>query len=87
MAEDANLAAWFGAHHGVVTRAWLREHGVSDGQVRHMRESGRILEAHRGVYRSSSAPRTQYQRMVELVRVRTAQSHTRVPGKSGASAR
>ncbi len=67
MADKAVLAAWFGAHHGVVTKAWLREHGVSDGQVRHMRETGRILEAHRGVYRSSSAPRTQYQRMAELV--------------------
>lgn len=67
MTEETSLAAWFGSHHGVVTRAWLREHGVTDGQVRQMRESGRILEAHRGVYRSSSAPRTQYQRMVELV--------------------
>jgi very-short-patch-repair endonuclease len=67
MAEESVLAAWLGAHHGVVTRTWLREHGVSDGQLRQMRESGRILEAHRGVYRSSSAPRTQYQRMAELV--------------------
>jgi very-short-patch-repair endonuclease len=67
MAEQADLAQWFGAHHGVVTRAWLQQHGVTDGQVRQMRESGRIVEAHRGVYRSSASPRTQNQRMAELV--------------------
>ena len=67
MGNEDVLAAWLAAHHGVVTRQWLREHLFTDGHVRGLRESGRLVEVHRGVYVATSARRTQLQRMVALV--------------------
>jgi very-short-patch-repair endonuclease len=67
MAKEDVLATWLAAHHGVVTRQWLREHLFTEGQVRGLRESGRLFEFHRGVYVATSAPRTQLQRMVALI--------------------
>jgi very-short-patch-repair endonuclease len=67
MAKDQLLAAQLAARHGVVSREWLQHCGFTVGEIRQMRESGRLVDAHRGVYRSTSAPRTQQQRMVELV--------------------
>jgi very-short-patch-repair endonuclease len=67
MGREDVLAAWLAAHHGVVTRRWLRDHTFTDGQVRGLRESGRLVEVHRGVYVATSVPRTELQRMVALV--------------------
>ncbi len=67
MAKTELLAARLAAQHGVVSREWLQKSGFTTGEIRQMRESGRLVDAHRGVYLSSSAPRTQQQRMVDLV--------------------
>ncbi len=67
MAKTELLAARLAAQHGVVSREWLQKCGFTTGEIRQMRESGRLVDAHRGVYLSSSAPRTQQQRMVDLV--------------------
>lgn len=67
MAKTELLAARLAAQHGVVSREWLQENGFTAGEIRQMRESGRLSDAHRGIYLSSGAPRTQQQRMVEVV--------------------
>lgn len=67
MAKNQLLAARLAVQHGVVSRQWLQQKGFTTGEIRQMRESGRLVDAHRGVYLSSSAPRTQQQRMVQLV--------------------
>ncbi len=61
------LAVWLAGHHGVVTRRWLTQHQFTEGQIRGLRASGRLVEFHRGVYVATSAPRTQLQRMVALI--------------------
>lgn len=67
MGNEDVLATCLASHHGVVTRQWLREHLFTDGHVRGLRESGRLVEVHRGVYVATSSGRTQLQRMVALV--------------------
>jgi very-short-patch-repair endonuclease len=67
MGNEDVAVAWLAAHHGVVTRRWLKEHQFTDGKVRALRESGRLVEFHRGVYVSAAAPRTELQRMVALI--------------------
>lgn len=67
MSKTELLAARLAAQHGVVTREWLHQSEFTIGEIRQMRESGRLVDAHRGIYLSSSATRTQQQRMVALV--------------------
>jgi Transcriptional regulator, AbiEi antitoxin len=67
MSNEDVLAAWLAAHHGVLTRRWLTEHKFTDGQLRGLRESGRLIEVHRGVYVSAATAKTELQRMVALI--------------------
>lgn len=47
---DARIAGLAAGQHGVVTRAQLLEAGLTSGEVRTRRASGRLVPLHRGVY-------------------------------------
>jgi hypothetical protein len=71
------LARRLGAQHGVVSRAWLRQNGLTDGRVRTLLANGTLIEVHRGVYRTFSARQTDEQRIVgAALRYGAAASHT-----------
>lgn len=55
---SAPLAAWFAAHHGVIDLGTLDSLGISRSVRRSMVDDGRLVEVHRGVYRSAFTPFT-----------------------------
>ncbi len=60
------LADQLAAHHGVVSREWLMNHGFSAARIRTMLEHGVLIEVHRAVYRASCTPITELQQIVGL---------------------
>jgi hypothetical protein len=53
--EEA-LATHLRAQHGMVSRSWLHENGLTASRVRTLLGNGTLVEVYRGIYRSFSAP-------------------------------
>jgi very-short-patch-repair endonuclease len=62
--RDLRIARMASEQYGAVSRAQLRQAGVSDRAVDHRLAKGSLIGLHTGVYRLAACPATPYQRIV-----------------------